>query len=227
MVYNAERMKLDLNSTSSDGDRTLHTRTLTLLWCYRIYPRPPANYPQLRLYWEEAWRNWTESAACHQLTDLLNEERFMPKVKNIVCFGLGSLQGRDPEEIAICDGLPCFRGMTQHAAALTMASVLGKRFNTDPLPILAQDPCYTDAEKQLLTEVGIEIVGGLGCLGFTYVDDHSLVYTCGADILVTEIVADIARPALMLCHEVIPAQAIEEKMAWTVEVYGDEEVICA
>jgi hypothetical protein len=106
--------------------------------------------------------------------------------------------------------------MTQHAAAITMAAVLGKRLGTDPLPILAQDPVYSMVAKRLLQGCGIEVIGGRGSLAFTHVDEGTIVFSCNPNIPVKQVVADIARPAAMIWNRVAPAT--EENSQWLLKV---------
>ncbi|ORY66549.1 uncharacterized protein BCR38DRAFT_296954, partial [Pseudomassariella vexata] len=185
---------------------------------------------QLKIAWDEAQRNWTQSTACNELIAILRESAYVPKTtKNIVCFGLGDLERGMSDFglnfVATCDGLPLRRSMTQHAAALTMASVLGELLGTGPLPILAQDPAYSPASKQLLADEGIKVVGGRGSLAFTHVDEQTVVFSCHPNIAVKQVVADIARPAAMIWDRVKPET--EEKTQWEVKVMWGEEVLCS
>ena len=206
----------------------LATRALTL---GRTDETPSSiGYAELKAAWDEARRNWTQSAVCSELTAILGRSTSIPKAtRRIVCFGLGSLEGL-PDHSSLdvpadCDGLPRRSAMTQHAAALTMAGVLGERLGTDPLPILAQDPAYSLVAKQLLIDVGIEVVGGRGSLAFTHVDEGTVVFSCHPNIPVKQVVADIARPAVMIWNRVAPAA--EEKTQWVVKLMQGKEVLCS
>jgi hypothetical protein len=139
----------------------------------------------------------------------------------VVCFGLGAFSAPDDgegEKDGESDGTPVRRTMTQHAAALTMATEFGKRVGKGPLKVYTQDPAYTDSEKQVLRDVGIEVVGGSGALGFTYVDSDTLVFSISPNIPVRQIVADIARPAAMVWCTVQPEGVASPK--WHVETFG-------
>ena len=236
IVFDAEKETFELDPDEKVESRpmeidiadsmALATRALTLR---RTDKRPSSiGYAQLKTAWDEARRNWTQSAACKDLTAILSTST--PKViTRIVCFGLGSLEG-SPDHSSLdvpadCDGLPRRSAMTQHAAALTMASVLGERLGTGPLSILAQDPAYSLVAKQLLMDVGIEVVGGHGSLAFTHVDEDTLVFSCNPNIPVKQVVADIARPAVMIWNRVAPAT--EEKTEWVVELMHGQKVLCS
>ncbi|KAL1311468.1 hypothetical protein AAFC00_004411 [Neodothiora populina] len=186
-------------------DRALATRALT--FASTDGPSLATYSPALQAAWTEVQRNWKQSATCAGLTSIFSKDASISKTtKRVVCFGLGNF-GVSPdytcmESLAECDDLPVCRAMTQHAAALTVAETLGKRLGTGPLPIFAQDPEYSPAAKHLLASVGIEVVGGRGSLGFTHVDDDTIVFTVCSNICVKQIVADIAKPLAMIWDRV-------------------------
>jgi hypothetical protein len=236
MVFDAEEETFELDpdeviercskEIDIDGDRALATRALTLV--RTTGTSSSIEYAQLKAAWDEARRNWTQSAVCRELTATLGRSARIPKTtRKIVCLGLGSLEGSPDHSsldvLATCDGLPCRSAMTQHAAALTVAAVLGERLGTGPLPILAQDPAYSLVAKRLLVDVGIEVVGGRGSLAFTHVDESTVVFSCHPNIPVKQVIADIARPAAMIWNRVAPAA--EEKTEFVAKLIEGEEVL--
>jgi hypothetical protein len=226
LAYCAEREKVHNYTNEKIDDMTLVSRALIL---HRTSPpSSPTTYLELKTAWGDASYNWTESAGCRDLTTILAKSISIPSANKIVCFGLGGLSdpSAGPEglvKLARGDGLPRRAAMTQHAAAITMAAVLGKRFGTDPLPIIVQDPDYTLADKKLLAEVGIEVVDGCGSLAFTHVDDKSVVLSIHPNIPVKQVVADIARPAVMIWNRVQPVE--EEKTEYKIDLWQGVEVI--
>jgi hypothetical protein len=237
MVFDAEEETFELDPDEDtehdpieidiDDDRALATRALTLVRTGET--SSSIEYTQLKAAWDEARRNWTQSAVCSELTAILGSTCIPKTTRNITCFGLGSLEGSSDHSsldvLATCDGLPRRSAMTQHAAALTMAAVLGERLGTEPLPILAQDPAYSLVAKRLLMDVGIAVVGGRGSLAFTHVDERTVVFSCNPNIPVKQVVADIARPAAMIWNQVAPAA--EEKSQWVTELIKGKEVLCS
>ncbi|CAH0047812.1 unnamed protein product [Clonostachys solani] len=164
-----------------------------------------SEYSSLKDIWDETWGNWTKSKVCKELGDTIaGMPNVATTIDKVVCFGLGSFSNfrrsddGEEETDGDADGMPLRRAMVQHAAALTMATEFGKRVGKGPLKIFTQDPAYTDTEKQVLRDLGIEVVGGSGSLGFTYVDSDTLVFSIAPNIPVRQIVADIARPAAMV-----------------------------
>lgn len=138
----------------------------------------------MKAAWDEARRNWTQSTACSELITILGESACIPKTtRKIICFELGGLEdSHSNSPFPASDGLPERSAMTKHASALTMAAVLSQRLGLDHNPILAQDPAYSVVAKQLLMEVGIEVVGGHGALAFTHVDEETLVFSCNPNV---------------------------------------------
>ncbi|KAF3070391.1 hypothetical protein GL218_00312 [Daldinia childiae] len=83
--------------------------------------------------------------------------------------------------------------------------------------ILTQDPDYVDETKKVLRKVGFEVVGQFGAGGFAELDDETVVFTGIANAPIKQIIADIARPALII--------ALGEGKTFnaTDELYGDPE----
>jgi len=135
------------------------------------------------------------------------------KVTRIVCFGLGDLDFKPPDwwrmgnnskpgheqeaETCVTEG-----ALTHHAIALTMASVARASFgagDTGGVRLLTQDPRYSDESKELLRELGFEVVEDHGAGGFAEVDDESVVFSAFANVPFTQIITDLARPAVIIC----------------------------
>ncbi|KPM43763.1 hypothetical protein AK830_g2799 [Neonectria ditissima] len=207
----------------TDEDRAYASQAVYVKWSTENSPSH-VDYARLQEAWDESREIWLNSDSCTHLTEAL--EKTKPKVQKLVCFGLGSLEGTAKysslEKLHI-DGRPRRSAISQHLAAITMADVLGKQQGTARLPILVQDPDYTTLAKEFLAAQDIEVVGGRGALGFTYIDDDSLVFSCHPNVPVKQIVADLARPAAMLWNEV---EYEERKPEFRVEVMGGEERLC-
>lgn len=180
----------------TDEIKRQYSNALRVSWT--AVPTSKTEYSTLKTRWDRSQRVWLQSPGCRELIAIL-ERSSLPKINNIVCFGLGNIDRAGDDWFKL-------RATTQHAAALTMARVLGKRYGKDTLPVLLQDPYYNPIEKTLLTNLGFEIVGGHGALGFTLVDDASLVFTVAPDVPVRQIIADIATPAVMIWNTVKPAE---------------------
>ncbi|KAI0173455.1 hypothetical protein GGR52DRAFT_387993 [Hypoxylon sp. FL1284] len=130
------------------------------------------------------------------------------RVTKIVCFGLGritpslSYEASGPKSAAEANNQRG-RALMQHALALQARDRLRlpDDFSFDTLrhvELYAQDPAYSAADRAALQAFGFEVVGQHGAGGFALVDDNSLVITCHPSAPVTQILADIARPAAIL-----------------------------
>jgi hypothetical protein len=109
----------------------------------------------------------------------------------VVCFGLGSLGWSiEIEDERYEQENRVYSAIVQHAAALTIAKVIGKRLEVGGLTVFCQNPIYNDADKRVLAEVGIQVMGGRGGLGFTYIDENTMVFSCHPNIPVKQVVAD-------------------------------------
>ncbi|KAL3424157.1 hypothetical protein PVAG01_03438 [Phlyctema vagabunda] len=87
--------------------------------------------------------------------------------------------------------------MVQHSIALTLADVCRMCTGTT-IRLLAQDPDYTVKSQKILTENGFEIVGQFGAGGFSEIDGESIVLSPFPSAPVKQILADTARPALVI-----------------------------
>lgn len=87
--------------------------------------------------------------------------------------------------------------MVQHSVALTMAEVCRNNGNIE-VQLLTQDPDYTEQSKELLERNGFTIVGKFGAGGFADIDDGCVVFSVFVEAPLKQIIADIARPALII-----------------------------
>ena len=154
--------------------------------------------------WDKARDNWTQSSAHAQLIAAFNEAPVSDTTNKVVGFGLGTLEyDNEKSTISHEDGLPAYGPITQHLAAHDVAVLLGDKLGLkQALPVIVQDPGYSEVSKRLLAEKGIEVLGGIGSLGFTFVDDNSVVFAFAPNIPVKQVIADIARPAAMVWDRV-------------------------
>ncbi|KAJ5624339.1 hypothetical protein N7510_000648 [Penicillium lagena] len=79
--------------------------------------------------------------------------------------------------------------------ALTIAQLCR---GNETLPLLAQDPEYTEVAEDILTKKGFKIVGTHGAGGFAEIDEDSIIISPFAAAPVKQIIADLARPVLII-----------------------------
>ncbi|KAH7324791.1 hypothetical protein B0I35DRAFT_424977 [Stachybotrys elegans] len=173
--------------------------------------------------WEGVRALWLSSSACADLLTIFSHHKDLPKITKVVCFGLGCLSSpMDPDEKEVDYKRHMRRRMTQHAAALSVAAKVGELLGVDDIAVLAQDPAYTDDDRQFLDEIGIQVVGMHGAMGFVHVDDQSIVMSCSPDICVKQVIADIARPAAVIWNRVTTEEEDEFEWSTVVEPDGQE-----
>ncbi|KAK0612643.1 hypothetical protein B0T17DRAFT_620799 [Bombardia bombarda] len=98
----------------------------------------------------------------------------------------------------------------QHALILTLHEFFQSRIpSTGPaVQCFAQDPAYTNIDREILGEVGITVLEDPHA--FLELDETSVVISISPDIPVREVTADLARPAMMIWDQVIWDQVEEE-----------------
>jgi hypothetical protein len=175
------------------------------------------------------------------LTAILEAQGIQSSVNKVICFGLGSLEreevGRRKQDWGLYEDYEAGRtsertmsmmlpAMTQHAVALTIAAILGRRFRSDkqPLPVHVQDPAYTSPDKRFLTKKGFDVIGGWGAVGLTLVDDDSFVFSSCPSFPLKQVVADTSRPAAIIWNRELMAPAEEQWMTVTAKD-GTENII--
>ncbi|KAJ5720415.1 uncharacterized protein N7483_008349 [Penicillium malachiteum] len=84
--------------------------------------------------------------------------------------------------------------MIQHAVALTMARFCGNEMGS----LFAQDPDYSESSEEILSKKDFQIVGRHGAGGFAEIDDDSIVISAFPNAPVKQMIADLARPVLII-----------------------------
>ncbi|KAI2635682.1 hypothetical protein GGS26DRAFT_550136 [Hypomontagnella submonticulosa] len=126
-----------------------------------------------------------------------------PFINRIVCFNLGSITAKPAEDY------PHVRyAMYRHAAVLTIAEALHKRFGRT-IELYAQDTNYGHDCGRVLFKKGFSVVGFHGAGGFANINSSTLVFAPNADFCVKEIVADTVEPAAMFWNTVLTPDETE------------------
>jgi hypothetical protein len=157
------------------------------------------------LIFKEKKLSWNNSISCALLRSHLEKLRDTTKVTKIICFGLGDMCRKPPdwlrrqneskeEELNIS---AVDRSMIQHSIALTLADAF-RNHDRNEIQLLAQDPDYTVEATEFLKRNGFKIVGQFGAGGFAEIDEESVVFSPFVSAPVKQIIADIARPALVI-----------------------------
>ncbi|KAI0857342.1 hypothetical protein F4860DRAFT_517925 [Xylaria cubensis] len=132
-----------------------------------------------------ASKAWAKHEARHKLAAALLGLELPPTINKVICFGLGNHLTKE------------FEYWTQHPAAVTIKNVLKIKFGWK-VRLLTHFPEYTSDTKAVLEKHGFEVIGRNGIDGFLEVDENSLVFCKPSDIPVRQILAELARPAVIV-----------------------------
>ncbi|CEL10083.1 hypothetical protein ASPCAL13210 [Aspergillus calidoustus] len=111
------------------------------------------------------------------------------------CGSLGKSPGLSQGGVDLINDEPAAQDYKHHR--LLQASHLGPR----EVPCYVQDPAYTPADRMVLAENNVETVQDPG--GFLKMDDSSLVFCCEPTTCVKSIVANVARPLVIIRDTVV------------------------
>lgn len=157
---------------------------------------------------------WQNSQTRKQLAALIQDLLGTHTVKKVLCFGLGDFCSTAPEWLKrkhdswdekseVKNVMGC---LIQHSMALTIADLCR---GNETVPLLAQDPKYTEAAEDILTKKGFEIVGSHGAGGFAEIDEDSIIIAPFTAAPVKQIIADLARPVLIISTDFETFNSIE------------------
>ncbi|KAI1115480.1 hypothetical protein F5Y14DRAFT_460607 [Nemania sp. NC0429] len=133
----------------------------------------------------EAFEASDEAAA---ITRLVTTNLRGCAVNKVIAFGLG--------RIGVERRGPPTQSFYEHAAARVLARAV-EAVSSEPGVLLVQDPLYTDVCCKVLEEFGFGVVQGFGAKGFALLDRKSVVLAHHPSFPFREIIADLARPALI------------------------------
>ncbi|KAI2462819.1 hypothetical protein F4781DRAFT_172321 [Annulohypoxylon bovei var. microspora] len=172
-------------------------------WENRTYLDFVANeHTNLEFRFQQAKQRWEQSWSSGWLRDQLAALKGSRKITKVLCFGLGDMALRSRNDARTdFDTEDVFQdqkaSLNQHAVALTIVAAFRAETSND-VEIFAQDPAYSETSKALLESVGVTIVGEHGAGGFSKIDCDSAVFFCYPAAPVRQIIADLARPALII-----------------------------
>ncbi|RFU24346.1 hypothetical protein B7463_g11992, partial [Scytalidium lignicola] len=190
-------------------DQMIEQRPVSI--CYVDFDKhPTSDLDQVKRTFTHYNQEWMKSETCTSLRKQFAASTVY--INKMVCFALGSPSWMDNQRIEA-------RCYTQHAAVQTIAEVLAAKNGTS-ISCFAQDPEYSDVDKEFLRSIGITPVEDPK--GFLEVDDRTLVISISPNVPVKQIVADVQWPAAMMWNTVT-SEEIEEKKEWKKEIFDDDE----
>lgn len=145
------------------------------------------SYDDLNATFKEQIQVWQASEMCKRVVQILDISVGGQSIEKIVAVALGSLSKDN-----------CHRSAFQHAFVLALHEWLHTRQKS--VRCYAQDPVYNAVDKVVLGAHGIEIIEDPHA--WLEVDEQSIVLSCAPNVPVKEIVADIARPAVVVWDRV-------------------------
>ncbi len=164
-----------------------------------VYPWPASDYATVKLKFEHA-KHSLETLVT-QLKSALAMVAIPPGINKIVALSCSSTTWAND------DGAGAKRSIAQHILALKVRDFLATSYGSDAPEIkcYAQDPIYTAVDEQVLSSEGFVVVDDPRA--FLEVDEESVVICLSPDIPVYQIIADIARPAILLWDRVTDEHA--------------------
>ncbi|KAK4099262.1 hypothetical protein N658DRAFT_430361 [Parathielavia hyrcaniae] len=189
-LYSVCRAYLPVEVAHSTQVRDTQTNEL-------VYPWPATDYATVRSRFEQAKRSLETSHNFAQLKAALTSVVLSPGngVDKVVALACSTMTWADHD-----GAMP---SMAQHILALTVRDVLARRYAAGPqrkgvpeIQCYAQDPMYMPIDEQVLDEAGFIVLDDPRA--FLEVDESSVVIAIAPDIPIRQIVADIARPAIMI-----------------------------
>ncbi|KAI1505643.1 hypothetical protein F5X99DRAFT_367293 [Biscogniauxia marginata] len=149
-------------------------------------------------------QSWERSEDCaelkHTVRGLVQGKR-LAKIDVIVCFGLGPLA----DYWLLCPFFHAVQkdtatGCTQHAAALTIATLLAEQDAQEKIQEYAQDPRYRQGDIEALKSLDIEFLNHEHGIqeGFMMVDGNTFVFSINTGNFLQQIICETNRPAAMI-----------------------------
>ncbi|KAK3904515.1 hypothetical protein C8A05DRAFT_13611 [Staphylotrichum tortipilum] len=151
----------------------------------------PASETRAVLQQEKA--KWDASAACCELVASLQgvaDAGRLPHVDKVVAFAC-----HRPSVVERAE-----RVAAEHALVLSIRDFFTRNSPTTTVRCYTQDPVYEDIDREVLEELGMIVLDHPR--GFLEVDESTAVFSLAPEIAIRQIVADIARPALMIWDKV-------------------------
>ncbi|KAI0827808.1 hypothetical protein F5Y06DRAFT_291079 [Hypoxylon sp. FL0890] len=160
-----------------------------ITWANQAYEQFVDDDPPLDTEFEEVKQEWERSPECDWLKRKLATVIGGRKITKVMCFALGSLDHSRVHEKK--------KQLIQHMFALTVATAARAATGGD-VELFAQEPWYTQPAKDVLKKAGFSIIGEHGAGGLAKIDDHSIVFSCCPAFPIRQIIADLARPAIII-----------------------------
>lgn len=162
---------------------------------------PVCDYDTVSRAFERKTQSLQDSEQFTQLKATLASAAVPSGIDKIVAFACCTMTGE-------ANAIQTSHSMGQHSLVVALRDFLTSRGGTaapgesgSEMRCYSQDPIYTSIDKQVLRDVGITVVDDPK--GFLEVDEASVVFCSYPNIPIRQVVADIARPALIIWNGVV------------------------
>lgn len=135
----------------------------------------------------------------------------LPTVRKVIAFATGSPSRR----YNLAPRTPTCRYNTTPVVQLAVALVIRDFFTqhqggADPILCYAQEPLFTDTDKQVLQEQGMTVLEDPH--GFLEMDAETAIISHHPNVPVRSITADLAKPAMMVWSKVVDRDELPTMM---------------
>jgi hypothetical protein len=158
---------------------------------------PNRTEEQTRVSLQQEIANFEASDEALAMANMIKTHLKGCAVDKVIGFGLGAISKVSPNMI--------WNAFREHAAARVIARAVQEVSSAPRVqPVLVQDPAYTDVCRNVLEEFGISVIEGFGAKGFALMDDNSIILVHNPSFPARQIIADLARPALLCMKRQAP-----------------------
>jgi hypothetical protein len=162
---------------------------------WSMKPLPDLPLEEAEKLFKTSLEEWESSEQCKQFRSLIASANWHEGITKIVAFACGRFSSVTPDSRYSRANA---RSGAQHALIFTLRDILSNMWVGDRKTIkcYAQDPAYTATDKSLLEQAGVTILNDPEA--FLEVDESTVVLSVSPSVCVRQVVADIARPAIMI-----------------------------
>jgi hypothetical protein len=153
-------------------------------------------------------QEWKESPACEKLKTILLSSVKHHEIDKVIAFSLGTMSRQHFNEDGSLYMRSGWRSASQHALLVTVMEWMKERDHKEKVLCYSQEPAYSEVDKKILDEVGIEVIEDPR--GWLEVDEHSIVLSIASNVPSKEIIADISRPAVIIWCRVEFCDGLEQ-----------------
>jgi hypothetical protein len=136
---------------------------------------------------------WERSKERAMLDSIIRSVTFPTLIQKIITVACGSIANDVQQEIP--------RSSFQHAFICTLRDIfMDCQRNLVDIQCYAQDPAYSEADTQVLTDYGFTILDDPD--GLLEINESALLFSCAAEFPVKQVLTELAQPAAIIWDRV-------------------------